>query len=61
MKMISTKKFHLVNAAVWAICIVASTFVVQVLKEPDMLLYVLLAGYFATSGLVSNGGEKKQE
>ena len=61
MKNLTPAKFQVVSAAVWAVCIVACSFAVNVLKEPDMLLYIMIAGYFATAGLYGRGGQQAQD
>ena len=52
MKHGSSGKFQVVNAMIWAVMIVACTFVAEVLKEPEMIMFILIAGWVATAGLL---------
>lgn len=61
MKQMSKTKFQITNAIIWAVMIVACSFIANVLKEPEMIMFVLVGGWVASTGLLGGGSKASED
>ncbi len=52
---------NIINALVWAAAILVSSYLIKDTKDASIMLFIMIAGFFATNSLIAQGQGFREE